>query len=75
MRKLSKLKRHPSTQSLVLFDNVLDGEPELYGQEVTLYPGDMIRPERKFDSVEALTDQIRKDRQAAREWIAAAGKG
>ncbi len=55
--------------------HVLDGEPELYGQEVTLYPGDMIRPERKFDSVEALTDQIRKDRQAAREWIAAAGKG
>lgn len=34
MRKLSKLKRHPSTQSLVLFDNVLDGEKVLCSAEI-----------------------------------------
>ena len=34
MRKLSKLKRHPSTQSLVLFDNVLDAEKVLCSAEI-----------------------------------------
>ena len=34
MRKLSKLKRHPSTQSLVLFDDVLDGEKLLQSPEI-----------------------------------------
>ena len=49
--------------------HVLDGEPELYGQEVTLVLGGMIRPERKFESTEALTEQIRKDQEAARAWF------
>lgn len=48
--------------------HVLDGEPELYGQDVTLIPGDRIRPEKKFASAEALTDQIRRDQDAVREW-------
>ena len=48
--------------------HALDGEPELYGQEVTLIPGDRIRPEKKFVSAEALTEQIRKDQEAARIW-------
>lgn len=48
--------------------HVLDGEPELYGQNVTLIPGDRIRPEKKFESAEALTEQIRRDRDAVREW-------
>ena len=34
MRKLSKLKRHPSTQSLVLFDDVLDAEKVLSSGEI-----------------------------------------
>ena len=34
MRKLSKLKRHPSTQSLVLFDDVLDGKKLLQSPEI-----------------------------------------
>ena len=49
--------------------HVLDGEPELYGQNVTLELGDLIRPERKFESAEALTAQIRKDQEAARAWF------
>ena len=48
--------------------HALDGEPELYGQEVTLIPGDRIRPEKKFASAETLTEQIRKDQEAARAW-------
>ena len=50
--------------------HVLDGEPELYGQDVTLIPGDRIRPEKKFESAEALTEQIRKDQETVREWYA-----
>ncbi len=48
--------------------HVLDGEPELYGQEVALIPGDRIRPEIKFESAEALTEQIRKDQETVWEW-------
>lgn len=34
MKKLSQLDRHPSTQSLVLFDDVLDGKKLLQSQEI-----------------------------------------
>lgn len=34
MRKLSKLKRQPSTQSLILFDDVLDAEKVLSSGEI-----------------------------------------
>ena len=34
MKKLSQLNRHPSTQSLVLFDDVLDGEKLLQSSEI-----------------------------------------
>lgn len=34
MKKLSQLKRHPSTQSLVLFDDVLDSAKLLQSQEI-----------------------------------------
>lgn len=50
--------------------HVPDGEPELYGQGVRLIPGNRIRPERKFDSVEALTAQIHEDLDAVRKWYA-----
>ena len=53
--------------------HVLDGEPELYGQKVCLIPGDRIRPEHKFDSMEALAEQIRKDQDAVRIWYAKNG--
>ena len=48
--------------------HVLDGEPELYGRDVRLEPGDRIRPERKFGSAEELTAQIRQDQAAAWAW-------
>ena len=49
--------------------HILEGEPELYGQEVSLFPGDRFREEKKFDSVQELTNQIRKDQEAARAWF------
>ena len=51
--------------------HVLDGEPELYGKNVRLIPVDRIRAEQKFESAEALTAQIAKDREAALAWFAA----
>ncbi len=48
--------------------HVLDGEPDLYGKNVRLIPGDRIRPEQKFENAEALTAQIRKDQEAVRNW-------
>ena len=49
--------------------NVLDGEPELYGMNVRLTIGKMIRAERKFDSPEELKEQIRADQAAALRWF------
>lgn len=34
MKKLSQLKSHPSTQALILFNDVLDGERLLQSQEI-----------------------------------------
>ena len=48
--------------------HVLDGNPELYGQHVRLRPGNRIRPEKKFGSVEELTEQIQRDTEAVRKW-------
>ena len=49
--------------------NILDGEPELYGEHVRLTIGKMIRAERKFESTEALKEQIEQDRAAALQWF------
>ena len=54
--------------------HALDGEPDLYGKQVTLIPGDRIRPEQKFASAEELTAQIRKDQKAVRDWYRTNGQ-
>ena len=51
--------------------HALDGDPDLYGRAVRLIPGNRIRPERKFTSVDELTAQIRLDQEAARAWFEA----
>ena len=54
--------------------NVLEGQPELYGKNVRLTIGKMIRAERKFGSAEELREQIERDREAAREWSVVSGQ-
>ena len=51
--------------SVTVEANVLDGQPELYGEFVRLTIGKMIRAERKFGSAEELKAQIERDREAA----------
>lgn len=49
--------------------NILDYEADLYGQNVCVEFHSFIRPERKFESPEALMNQIKKDCQTAREFF------
>ena len=41
--------------------NIFDFSGDLYGQAVTVYFHEFIRPEVKFGSLEELKDQIRHD--------------
>jgi len=45
----------------------LDYEGDLYGKELCLSLHDFVRPERKFDSLEALKEQLMKDIACARD--------
>ena len=45
--------------------HILTESPELYGQKVRLSLLKMLRPEKRFDSVEELTQQIEQDRTEA----------
>ena len=46
---------------------LLDFDGELYGREVTLDFYDFIRPERKFESLEAMRQEIFRNAQQARD--------
>ncbi|HEY7836925.1 MAG TPA: bifunctional riboflavin kinase/FAD synthetase [Solirubrobacteraceae bacterium] len=52
---------------------VLDFDGDLYGKNLTLEFLERLRGERRFDSVEALVDQMRLDVERTREIAAAAG--
>jgi riboflavin kinase/FMN adenylyltransferase len=47
---------------------ILDFDGDLYGQEITLHFQKFLRPERKFDSLEKLKDQISED-AAKTKWL------
>ena len=52
----------------VTLETYIFGEPgDLYGRRLTTKLIDYIRPERKFDSLDALEAQIQVDSDAARE--------
>jgi riboflavin kinase / FMN adenylyltransferase len=53
---------------------VLDFSANVYGERVRLFFFDRLREERKFESVMALTDQIGRDIEEAREHFAKRGK-
>ena len=46
--------------------NIFDYEGDLYGQRLEVHFRAFIRPEQKFDSFDALKDQIAKDADGAR---------
>ena len=50
--------------------HLLDFEGDLYGQVVTVELVERLRSEQKFDGIEALTEQIKADLVATREWFA-----
>ena len=45
--------------------NIFDFSGDLYGQTLTLEFMDFLRPEERFDSLEALTEQLHRDKQLA----------
>jgi len=55
--------------------NLLDFRGDLYGRRVRLEYLRFIRPERRFDGLEALTEQLTRDRRSVRDWLEAARTG
>ena len=51
--------------------HMLEENENLYGRKAEVLLMDFLRPETRFDSKEALTAQIAKDREAALAWFAA----
>jgi riboflavin kinase/FMN adenylyltransferase len=45
---------------------IFDFDADIYGKEIEVFFIDFLRPELKFDSLEALTAQIGRDEIAAR---------
>ena len=52
---------------------VFDFSGDLYGQEITIYLESWLRGEEKFDSVEALVEQMDKDSEEARAYLVMLG--
>lgn len=48
---------------------IFDFNEEIYGEKVTVSFMEYLRPEKKFDSLVALTEQIRLDAQAAMQYL------
>lgn len=53
--------------SLVLEAHIIDWEGDLYGKEITVRFLKRLRDEKKFDSIESLRRQLRKDREICRQ--------
>lgn len=49
--------------------HLLDGSPDLYGQTLTVSLEEFLRPEQKFDSLDALKRQIQADCARARAFL------
>ena len=49
--------------------HLFDVDLDLYGENIRVWFGKFLRPERKFNGIEELTAQIKADSQAAREFL------
>ena len=49
--------------------HLFDVDHDLYGQTLTLTFVERLRPEQRFDSEEALAEQLSRDEQAARQCL------
>jgi len=47
--------------------NLFDFDRDIYDREIIVYPTEFIRPNQRFDSTEALTEQIHKDKESVIE--------
>ena len=56
---------------LLLEAHLLDFEGDLYGQDARVRFLHRLRPQERFDSVEALVEQMNHDVEATREWFRA----
>jgi riboflavin kinase/FMN adenylyltransferase len=54
----------------VLETHIFDFADDIYGKHLRVALVEYLRPERKFDGIAALTDQIRRDSDQARELLA-----
>lgn len=53
----------------VVETNVFDFDEDVYGKKVTVYFFEFIRPEKKFDSLDALKAQLAKDVESAKDYF------
>ena len=54
--------------------HLLDYSGNLYGRQARVEFYSFLRPETKFEDMEALSEQIRRDRETARAYFAASGE-
>jgi riboflavin kinase/FMN adenylyltransferase len=58
-----------NTSSIKLEVHIFDFTADLYNESITLQLINYIRPEHKFDSIEALTKQLKKDEVFVRDYF------
>lgn len=69
---VANLGRRPTVdgKSLLLEVHLLDGAPDLYGRHLRVALIEFVRPEKKFDGLDALRAQIARDCEQARRVLA-----
>ena len=71
VRGISNVGVHPTVDRSAAVNcetHLPDFHADLYGTSVTVHFLKFLREEQRFDSIEALTDQIRKDVEAAKHY-------
>ena len=66
-RGMSNIGYRPTIDhgELTIEVNIFDFDQQLYGEEITIYFVDRMRDERKFESLDALKEQLTKDKVKA----------